>query len=400
LKRRAVITGIGISTAYGTGKEANWTGIRSGVSAIEDISFFDASGYRAKQGGEIKGFQKTFLNNLKDQRLDRSTHLLVHTAREALLESGVVDIIKDKTAFLSLGTTLGGMLSGEIFHREAITKGLNRARLSLVNDYLAHNQAVNLMREFKFKGDFMVFSNACASGANAIGHALNSIWNGSYDISICGGYDTMCEFTFAGFNSLMALSPSICRPFDKNRDGLVLGEGAGVLILEEAGHAIRRGANILGEVAGYGESSDAYHMTAPEPSGRSAALAITRSWNAAGNPVIDYINAHGTGTKHNDAMETNAILSALGDGAKDIPVSSTKSMVGHILGGAGAVETVISLLAIIHKTLPPTLNYENHDPGCGLNIIRDVIGHNVRTVLSNSFGFGGSNAAVILKEYV
>ena len=210
----------------------------------------------------------------------------------------------------------------------------------------------------------------------------------------------MCEFTFAGFNSLMALSPSLCRPFDRNRDGLVLGEGAGVLILEEAGHAIRRNAKILGEAAGYGESSDAYHMTAPEPSGRSAALAITRAWNSAGNPAIDYINAHGTGTKYNDAMETNAILSALGEKAGDIPVSSTKSMVGHILGGAGAVEAVICLLAIIHKTLPPTLNYDNSDPECGLNIIGRAAGHNVRTALSNSFGFGGSNATLILKEYV
>jgi len=391
---------MGISTAYGTGKEANWAGITSGVSAIDDISFFDASGYRSKQGGEIKEFRKTTFNNLKDQRFDRSTHLLVHTAREALLESGAADIIKERQAFLSLGTSLGGMLSGELFHREAITKGLSRARLSLVSDYLAHKQAVNLMREFEIKGDFIVFSNACASGANAIGHALNSIWSGNYDIAVCGGYDTMCEFTFAGFNSLMALSPSLCRPFDMNRDGLVLGEGAGVLILEESGHATRRGAKILGEAAGYGESTDAYHMTAPEPSGRSAALAITRAWNSAGNPVIDYINAHGTGTKYNDAMEANAILSALGEKAGGIPVSSTKSMVGHILGGAGAVEAVVCLLAIIYKMLPPTLNYDNPDPGCGLNIIREAAGHNVRIALSNSFGFGGSNAALILKEYV
>ncbi|RJQ51668.1 MAG: beta-ketoacyl-[acyl-carrier-protein] synthase family protein [Nitrospiraceae bacterium] len=400
MNRRVVITGIGISTAHGTGKDINWERTQAGVSGIKNITSFDASGYMAGQGGEIKGFKKTFFNNLRDKRLDRATHLLVHTAREALLESGIVDIIKDKPALLSLGTTLGGMLSGELFHRETIAKGLNRARLSLLNDYLAYNQAVNLMREFNFAGDFMIFSNACASGSNAIGHALNSIRSGCCDIAVCGGYDTMCEFTFAGFNSLMALSPSLCRPFDRNRDGLALGEGAGILVLEEAGHAIGRGAKILGEAAGYGEASDAYHMTAPEPSGRSAALAITRAWNDAGKPVIDYINAHGTGTKYNDTMETNAIVSALGERAGDIPVSSTKSMVGHILGGAGAVEAVISLLAIRHKTVPPTLNYENPDPGCGLNIVKQAVGHNIKTVLSNSFGFGGSNAAVILKEYV
>jgi len=249
------------------------------------------------------------------------------------------------------------------------------------------------------RGDFLVFSNACASGTNAVGHAFNSIRYGKYDMAICGGYDTISEFTFAGFNSLMAITTSLCRPFDKRRDGLILGEGAGILILEELEHALKRTTQICGEIVGYGESSDAYHITSPEPSGRMASIAIKKAWSDAGNPVIDYINAHGTGTKYNDIMETNAIKTAIGDSAREIPVSSTKPMIGHLLGGAGAVEAIISLLSINYKTLPPNINYDTPDPECALNIVTKAERHDIRTVLSNSFGFGGSNASIIIREY-
>ncbi len=396
---RVVVTGIGIITAHGVGKEANWAKIKSGTSSISEITSFDVSKYRAKNGGEAKDFHETSLNNLKNKRLDRASHLLIHTTREALSDSEIVDSIKNMDVLLSIGTTLGGMISGEAFHREAIKKGLNKARLSFVCDYLAHYQAVNIFKDFELKGDFSVCSNACTSSANAIGRAFYSIRNNEYDIAICGGYDTMSEFCFAGFNSLMAITPSLCRPFDKNRDGLVLGEGAGMLILEEREHAIKRNARILGEIVGYGESSDAYHITTPEPSGKIASTAIERAWQDAGKPVIDYINAHGTGTVYNDLMETKAIVTALGKDAKSIPVSSTKPMIGHLLGGAGAVETIISLLSIMHKTIPPSLNYETPDPECNLNIITKAGGCDVKTVLSNSFGFGGANAALIIREY-
>lgn len=399
MKRRVVITGIGIITALGIGAEKNWAHIKSGKSGIRAISSFDPRGYRGKTGGEVGEFTAAPFRVLKEKRLDRASHLLICAVREALSSAGIIHDLREMQVLLSLGTTLGGMISGEAFHIEALEKGPGRARLSLLSDYLADSQSINLFKEFELKGDFLVFSNACASGANGIGHAYRAVRHGEYTTAICGGYDTMSEFTFAGFNSLMAVTPSICRPFDKNRDGLVLGEGAGILVIEDLDRALGRGARILGEIAGYGESSDAYHMTGPEPSGDSAARAIVNAWAEADNVCIDYINAHGTATKYNDLMETRAIMTALGSAAPTVPVSSTKPLTGHLLGGAGAIEAIISLLAIIHKTFPPTLNYETPDPECDLNIVTEATEGDVRTALSNSFGFGGSNAALILKEY-
>jgi 3-oxoacyl-[acyl-carrier-protein] synthase II len=399
LNRRVVVTGIGMITAHGIGIKANWTKIKSGMSSIQEIASFDSSKYRGKTGGEAREFSTAALNNLKNKRLDRASHLLIHTTREALADANIIDAVKNIPVLLSIGTTLGGMISGEIFHKEVIKRGLNRAKVSRVFDYLAHYQAIHLFKELELKGDFFVFSNACASGTDAIGHAFNSIRYGDYDVAICGGYDTMSEFSFAGFNSLMAITPTLCMPFDKKREGLVLGEGAGVLILEELEHAHRRNARILGEIAGYGASSDACHMTSPEPSGKGAALAIKRALKDAGHPEIDYINAHGTGTKYNDIMETNAVVIAFEHKAKEIPVSSIKPMIGHLLGGAGAVEAIVSLLSILYKTLIPNINYTTPDPECALNIVRESMGRNIKTILSNSFGFGGSNAAIIIREY-
>ena len=390
---------MGIITAHGTGIEDNWLNVSRGLSGIKEIESFDSSRYRGRSGGEAASFTDTHLDRLKKNRLDRASLLLIHTVREALLKADIINSIHDEDIILSLGTTLGGMLSGQMFHKEAVQNGLDKARVSLVSDYLAHYQPVNIFREFDLRGDTIMFSDACASGANAIGYACRCICNGDYSIALCGGYDTMSEFTFAGFNSLMAVSPAMCRPFDINRDGLVLGEGAGILVLEELQSALGRNANIFAEIIGYGKSSDAYHMTSPDPSGMQASNAINSALKDAGNPEIDYINAHGTGTKFNDAMETAAITLSFGDKAASIPVSSVKPMIGHILGGAGAVEAIISILSIINKTLPPNLNYNTPDPECGLNIVRETSPHEIKTVLSNSFGFGGSNASLIFREY-
>lgn len=399
LRKRVVATGMGIITVHGIGKKINWQKIRSGVSGINEITSFDASRYRGKYGGEAREFVTAAVNNLKKTRLDRASYLVIHAIRCALTEANIFNNIKKQSVLLSLGTTLGGMLSGEAFHKEVIEKGLKMARLSLLSDYLAHSQAINIFKEFGLKGDFLVFSDACASGASAIGYAFNSIRAGDYNIAVCGGYDTMSEFTFAGFNSLMAVTSELCRPFDKNRDGLVLGEGAGIIILEELGHALKRNARIFGEIAGYGESSDAYHITSPEPTGMSAAFAIKKALLGAGNPKIDYINAHGTGTKYNDAMEANAIRIIFGDDGKSIPVSSIKPMIGHLLGGSGAVEAIVSLLSVIHKELPPNINYQTPDPEFELNVVKEAVKSDIKNVLSNSFGFGGSNASLIIREY-
>jgi 3-oxoacyl-[acyl-carrier-protein] synthase II len=399
VKRRIVITGTGIVTALGTGREANRTKILAGISGISNITAFDSQKYKGRRGGEAREFAAADLCHLDGSRLDRASHLLIQAAREALTEACICDKISENPVLVSLGTTLGGMLSGQSFHREALEKGLQRARPSLLSDHLAACQAINLFREFKLRGDFLILSNACASGTNAVGQAFISLRSGEYDIAICGGYDTMSEFTFAGFSSLMVVSPGLCRPFDKNRDGLVLGEGSGILVLEELEHALKRGARIIGEVKGYGESSDAYHMTSPDPTGKGAAAAIAGALEDAGQPLVDYINAHGTGTSLNDTVESRAIVMALGNRAAETPVSSIKPMIGHLLGAAGAVEAIASLFAIKHKTLPPNLNFETPDPECPLKVVTAPQEHSeISTVLSNSFGFGGSNASIILGE--
>jgi 3-oxoacyl-[acyl-carrier-protein] synthase II len=400
LNKRVVVTGMGIITACGTGPEDNWSAMAAGISGIKEIQSFDASKYRGRCGGEAHGFSCPAVEKLKRVRLDRASLMLIHTVRQAFVQADVSGAIQGEESLVSLGTTLGGMLSGQAFHEEVIQKGIDRARVSLISDYLAHYQPVNIIREFGLRGDTVSFSNACASGTNAIGYGYRRIRNGEYGIAVCGGYDTMSEFTFAGFNALMAVSPTLCRPFDKNRDGLVLGEGAGIVVLEELQHALDRGADILAEVAGYGESADAYHMTSPDPTGKQASNAMNNALRDAGHPEIDYINAHGTGTGLNDVMEAGAIRRSFGDRAGTIPVSSIKPMIGHILGGAGAVEAIVSILAIRNKVLPPNLNYETPDDECDINIVRESAGRNVKTVLSNSFGFGGANASLILREYV
>lgn len=400
MKRRVVVVGIGIITSHGVGQDENWQKIKSGLSSISEVSCFDASIYRTRFAGEAKCFKECdSIRNLKKRRLDRASHLLIDSAYQALSHAGLYPDMINEPVLVSLGTTLGGMISGEQFHKEAMVKSFARARLSLLSDYMAHNQSIKLLAELGLEGNFLVFSNACASGTNAIGHAFHSLRAGDYNFAICGGYDTLSEFTFAGFNSLMALSPSLCKPFDKNRDGLVLGEGAGILVLEEEGHALKRGAEILCEVSGYGETSDAYHITRPDPCGTSAAKAITKAINDAGNPSIDYINAHGTATKYNDAMEANALTIAFGERAGDIPTSSIKPMIGHLLGAAGAVEAISSVLAIRNNLLLPNLNFKSPDPECNLNIVQSPIAADIETVLSNSFGFGGANASIVLRSY-
>jgi len=390
---------MGIISAHGVGKEANWAKARKGLSSIGNLTTFNSLRYRGKQGGEAKDFASATLHILRNKRLDRASHLLIHTIREALSDAGILATMMDVPVLLSLGTTLGGMLSGQAFHREVLAKGFSRTRLSLVFDYLAHSQVINAFKEFQLKGDFLIFSDACASGTTAIGHAFHAIRRGDYEIAVCGGYDTMCEFTFSGFNSLMSVTPHLCRPFDKNRDGLVLGEGAGILILEDLGRAVGRNAPIIAEIVGYGASADAYHLTSPEPTGKSAARAMEEAWTNAGSPPVDYINAHGTGTPYNDVMEARAIALVFGNRGRDIPVSSIKPMIGHVLGGAGAVEAVLSLLSLQHKTLLPNINFETPDPECALNIIKETRMYNIMTVLSNSFGFGGANASIVMKEF-
>ena len=400
LNRRVVVTGAGLITALGAGKKENLHGILEGRNAIMEVKSFDAGKYRGRTGGEIKNFIfSRKCRRLKPSRLDRATKLLLIAVDEALEEAGLRQNLPADTPAV-FGTTLGGMLSGEAYHKEIILG--KKGRPSLIFDYPAHHQGIHIAEEYGLNNASFTISNACASGTNAIGFAYNEIRAGNIAIALAGGYDTMCEFTFAGFNSLQAITQTACKPFDRNRDGLVLGEGVGVMVLEEMSHAVSRNASILAEVIGYGESSDAFHITRPEPAGEGASLAISRAISNAGISAgdIDYINAHGTGTPFNDVMESKAIQRIFGAASRNIPVSSIKSMIGHLLGGSGAVEAIITILAMKEGVLPPNINYQTPDPECSLNIV-SVPGQkaHIRRALSNSFGFGGANAAIIFQGY-
>lgn len=398
MNQRVAVTGAGLITSLGTGKKENYLGILEGRNAITEITSFDTNNYRSKAGGEIKSFnfsKKT--KRLKPSRLDRATKLLIVAIDEALTEAKLEKGLPANTSVI-LGTTLGGMLSGEAYHRDIIYG--KKGRPTLLLDYLAHHQCIYISEEYGLCGPSFTVSNACASGTNAIGHAYNAIRTGDAEIALAGGYDTLCEFTFAGFNSLQAITQTLCRPFDKNRDGLVLGEGVGIVVLEEMSHAVSRNAPIFAEIIGYGESSDAFHMTRSEPNGEGAYLAISRALADAGVGAgdIDYINAHGTGTPFNDVMEAKVIQRIFGAACKNIAVSSVKSMIGHLLGGAGAVEVIITILAINECVLPPNINYQTPDADCRLNIV-NTPGQkaSIKRAISNSFGFGGANATIVVQ---
>ena len=401
MPRRVAITGMGIVTPHGIGRAVNWRKTLAGESSIRPITLFDTAGYRTTRAGQLAELAVAPWRRLRAARLDRASHLLYHATAEALGESGVTAAEWGACrSAVALGTTLGGMASGERYHHAYVRMGPARTRPSHVLDHLAHTQPLHLMEEFSLGGVPLVFSNACASGANALGYGFNLVRAGQAELALCGGYDPLCEFAFAGFHSLQALTSELCRPFDRRRSGLAIGEGAGILLLEAWDRATARGAGILGEVIGYGESNDAFHMTRPDPEGTSAALAVRRALQDAGAEAetVDYVNAHGTGTPFNDASEAASLLAALGPRAREIPVSSSKSMIGHLLGGAGAVEGILTVLALQTGWLPPNVNYETPDPQCDLRIIRAATrADGVRVALSNSFGFGGANAVLVFR---
>ena len=401
MRRRVVVTGMGIVTGHGIGKPANWSRILAGESGFRPVSLFDTSGYRTHNAGEVKDLPVAEWKRFRVSRLDRASHLLRLAFDEAVEESGwAVERLASAAPVVALGTTLGGMASGERYHEAYLRKGPARALPSLLFDHLAHAQGLHLMEEFGIPGVPRVFTNACASGTSAIGHAFRAVRAGERDIAVCGGYDPLCEFVFAGFHSLQVLTTDRCRPFDRDRSGMALGEGAGVLLLEALDAARRRGAVVLGEVAGFGESTDAFHMTRPDPEGRGAAAAMECALrDAEVEPgAVGYINAHGTGTGFNDAMESAAILSVMGPEGPRVPVSSTKSMIGHLLGGAGAVEAILTLLALRDLRLPPNIHYAHPDPACALRIVTAAEdAPSLAVAVSNSFGFGGSNATLVFR---
>jgi 3-oxoacyl-[acyl-carrier-protein] synthase II len=399
---RIVVTGAGIVTALGIGWKPNSHGFRQGKTAMRPVTLFDVSRQRVKTAAEVDLPQELPITHLtwkQIRRMDRASKLLLLAAHEAWQQCGWQP---SENLPLVLGTTSGGMSLGEAYYRQSIgTPDHRRRQATRSQQYQAQRQALDVMDAFGFSGPITIIANACASGANSIGHAWDLIRRGRAERVLTGGYDALSQMVFGGFDSLQALSTTQCRPFDARRDGLALGEGAAVLALETLDSAKKRNAEILGEIVGYGAATDSHHLTQPHPNGDAALASMTAACAAAelSPGQINYINAHGTGTPLNDSAEAAAINRWSGEHAKNIPVSSTKSSIGHLLGGAGSVEAIICLMTLREQWLPPTSTIQTLDPACTFPIVQKPTDAKVEYALTNSFGFGGANASLILRRW-
>jgi 3-oxoacyl-[acyl-carrier-protein] synthase II len=400
--RRVVITAAGSWNALGAGVAAFLEGLRTARCAIGEMTLFATEGYRTRRAAVAPDTGIEWLPRALVRRLSRSDRMALECVREAWRAVGLGDCrLEPPRGGVAIGGTTGGMLEAEERHRRA-TLASERLGAPILLSMPVHATADAIATTFDLRGPRLTVATACSSSVNAIGLAADAIQEDRADVMIAGGTEAHCKMTFAGFNALQAIDPDVCRPFDRRRAGLSLGEGAAILVLEEEGRARRRGATILAEIAGYGVSADAHHMTAPDPEGRGAVLAMSRALAEAKTAPgdVDYVNAHGTGTPHNDPIETRAIRSVFGEHAGRLAVSSTKSQVGHCLGAAGAIETLATVLAIRHGFVPPTVNLEETDPECDLDYVpRSLREARVRVALSNSYGFGGNNASICLREY-
>ncbi|MEW6669856.1 MAG: beta-ketoacyl-ACP synthase II [Thermodesulfobacteriota bacterium] len=411
MKRRAVITGLGVVAPNGIGKEAFWRANLEARSGVAFVTSFDTAKFHTRIAAEVKDFEPSlFMPADVASRVDRFVHFGLASAGLALEDSGLA---LEKTDRERVGVIMGSGLGGMLFHEAQILatldKGAHRVNPACVPRITPNAVAAHMAIQYGLLGPNYVVSTACASGNHAIGEAYNKIQDGRADIILAGGAEApLTPYTFGAFYSLRVMSRStrppkeVSRPFDRERDGFVMGEGGAVLVLEEVEHALRRNAHIYAEVVGYGLTSGASHMVMPKAGGEDAARTLRLALQDAGlRPgEVDYINAHGTSTKANDTAETQAIKDVFGADAYRIPVSSTKSMIGHTIGAAGAIEAVASCLAIEEQILPPTINYEQLDPECDLDYVpgrpRPA---RVNTVLSNSFGFGSVNACIVFKKY-
>jgi len=403
---RIVITGAGIVTALGNGWQPNAEGFRAGRTAFRPVTRFDVARQRAKVAAEVDlpaQIPRLGLSAREFGRLDRAAKLLLLAGHQAWKQSGwnASDDFSERLP-LVLGTTSGGMSLGEDLYRQEISdRQSKRGQATRVRHYQCQRPAQDLQTMLGFSGPITIIANACASGANAIGHAWELLRRGHAERALTGGYEALNHLVFSGFDSLQALSVTRCRPFDAHRDGLGLGEGAALLALETLESANQRGAQILGELSGYGAATDVHHLTQPHPQGDAALVSMNLACEAAGvgPEQIGYINAHGTGTPLNDSSEAAAINRWAGNRAESMRVSSTKSAIGHLLGAAGAVETVICLMALQGQWLPPTSTIETPEPRCAFPLVTKPRDAKLDYALTNSFGFGGSNASLVLRRW-
>ncbi|TWE05176.1 3-oxoacyl-[acyl-carrier-protein] synthase II [Neobacillus bataviensis] len=408
---RVVITGIGAVTPVGNDALTTWDNIKKGVSGIGPATIFDVDKVDVKIAAEVKDFKpEAFIDKKEARRMGRYSQFAVAASKMAVQDSGIeigVDIHPERIG-VWIGSGIGGLGEFEEQHRKFIEKGQRRVNPFTIPMFIPDMAAGQVSIELGAKGMNNCSVTACASGANSIGDAFRVIQKGDVDMMVAGGTEaTITEMTVAGFSNMTALSKNpdpntASRPFDKNRDGFVIGEGAGIIVLEELEHALARGAHIYGELIGYGATGDAHHITTPAPNGEGAQRAMKFALADAGiSPEqVDYINAHGTSTYYNDLYETLAIKEVFKEHAYKLSVSSTKSMTGHLLGATGAIEAILSLFAIKEGIIPPTINYETPDEGLDLDYVPNTAKKkDVQVVLSNSLGFGGHNATLIFKKF-
>ncbi len=409
--RRVVITGIGVISPVGNTREEFWKSLINGKSGIGTITKFDASGYAVRIAGEVKDFDPGDILSPKERRrTDLFTQYALTAAHEALSDAGIeVEKINRDRVGVIVASGIGGTITWEAQHRKLLEQGPDRVSPLFIPMMIINTASGMIAIRYRFRGPNFAVVSACASSGHAIGEAMRKIQYGEADVMITGGTEaSITPLSVAGFSVMKALSTRndeperASRPFDRERDGFVMGEGCAIIVLEELEHAKRRGAKIYAELAGYGASDDAYHITAPDESGEGPALSMIRAIEDAGRKPedVDYINAHGTSTPLNDKIETLAIKKVFGERAKDIPVSSIKSMVGHLLGAASAIELAATALTIRDGIIPPTINYENPDPECDLDYVpNEARKKEVKFALSNSFGFGGHNVTLALAKY-
>jgi 3-oxoacyl-[acyl-carrier-protein] synthase II len=411
MKRRVVVTGLGLITACGNSVAETWESLIAGRSGADYIKKFDTEKFDVKFACEVKNFDPlTLIEKREARRMGAFSQYAIFAADEAMKHSGLV--IDESNAFeigTYIGSGIGDFWAIEREHEKLLNDGPNRVSPFFIVSAIVNLAAGNVSIRFGAKGPNSATATACAAGAHAIGDSFRIIERGDADAMICGGAESaITPMSVSGFNSMKALSTNnsnpkrASRPFDLNRDGFVIGEGAGIMILEELEFAKKRGAKIYGEIVGYGMTGDAFHQTSPDDTGSGAIRVMNKALKDAGitPDKIDYINAHGTSTFYNDRGETKAIKAVFGEHTKKLAVSSTKSMHGHALGAAGGIEAVISIMTLLNQKIPPTINYDTPDPECDLDVVPNVAREaKVDYVLSNSFGFGGTNACLIFRKY-
>ena len=411
MRRRVVVTGMGLVIPTGIGVETAWKNVCEGKSGIGLLTRFDTNGFETKIAAEVKNFNpELYIDKKEIKRMDLFVQYAIAATKEAL-EDAQLAITPENSEKIGVivGTGLGGLPTLERYHKILLERGPGRISPFFIPMLIANLASGHIAIQFGPKGPNTCVVTACATGAHCIGDAFRAIVYGDAEAMIAGGTEAnITPLTIGGFNAMKALSTrngepeKACRPFEKNRDGFVVAEGAGIVILEELQFALKRNAKIYGELVGYGYTGDAYHITAPSPDGDGAVRCMRMAIKDAGlKPEdVDYINAHGTSTPLNDLTETIAIKAVFGDHAKKVPISATKSMTGHLLGAAGSTEAIFTLLAIRDGIMPPTINYEEPDPQCDLDYVPNVARRQpLNIAMSNAFGFGGTNATLIFKKF-